>query len=172
MATSPMAIWIRRLSIAIRSISLALLFGGSIATVVAAVTLVKAAEAAGVPVMEAASNNAPVFIVFAKIALGAAIALLAAEAMDFALDRRTTKLALLRYGASFLAVAATMVFSLGIVPPMEALRPYMKTDEKAHQAFKQLHETSRAVFSLTILFALVSMLVPAFDVEEIKQMED
>ena len=55
-----------------------------------------------------------------------------------------------------------MIFALGIVPPMEAQLPNMKTSEEARQEFRKMHEVSRGVFGATILFALASLILPIF----------
>lgn len=147
----------------VRLVALALLFGGSSAVVFAAITLVKAATAAGVPVSEAATANAPIFIQFSKIALGAGIGLLLAECLDFAMEKKPAKLTLARYAASLACVASTMVFAFVIVPPMESLLPSIKSDKRAHEKFHKMHETSRGVFAATILFALLALILPAFE---------
>ena len=154
-----------RTSKVLRWVSLSLLFGGSVSVVVAAITLVKAAEAQGVPVAQAAATNAPVFIEFSKIALAAALALVIGESVDYASHRRLSNVLVLRYAASLLCAATAMVFSLGIVPSMEQLLPALKTNPAAHEEFHKLHETSRMVFGATILLALTSLLLPAFQNE-------
>jgi len=165
---------VSRASGLLRALALAILFGGSGAIVFAAVVLVKAAQAQGVPATEAATANAPVFIQFSRVLLGAGVALLVAEALDFAQRRSTTRLAVLRYTASLLCVATTMIFALGIVPPMAELLPIMKsaradtaearqTRESVHASFRRLHEISRIVFGSTILLALISLTIPTFE---------
>lgn len=147
----------------LRLISLALLFGGSTAVVFVAVILVKAAKANGVPVEEAAAVNAPAFIEYAKILAGAAIALLIGEGLDFA-DKSASKgkLTLARYATSALCAVTAFVFAFAIVPPMDGLREQIKSDATAKAKFHELHEVSRGVFGATILFALISLLLPAF----------
>ena len=149
----------------LRWVSLSLLFGGSVSVVVAAITLVKAAEAQGVPVSQAASANAPVFVQFSKIALVAALALVLGESADYASHRTLSKLILARYAASLLCAATAMIFTLGIVPPLEELRAAISTSPSAHAEFTKLHETSRMVFGATILLALISLVMPAFQSE-------
>lgn len=146
----------------LRTVALALLFGGGTATVIAAVTLVNAAKAQGVEVQVAAAANAPVFFTFAKVALGAAVALLLGESMDYAVRRVWNKLTIAQYVSSLLCVGATMVFSLGIVPPMQDLMPSLKTSEESKREFHQLHEVSRGVFGGVIALALVSLILPVF----------
>jgi hypothetical protein len=154
--------WIGTLSRVLRLVALSVLFAGSAAIVFAAITLVKAAQAQGVPVAEAANANAPLFIQFSKVALFAGIVLLLAECLDFVGSRQPGKLTVVRYVSSLLCVATTMIFAFGIVPPLERLRPLVKTDPAAHAEFHKLHEISRMVFGGTIFLALVSLVIPAF----------
>lgn len=146
-----------------RALSLAILFGGSSAIVFAAITLVKAAKAHGVPAAQAATANAPVFIHFSTILLVAGIALLASEAADYALCPRPSRLTAIRYLSSLLCVATTMIFALGIVPPLAELLPLMHSTaaapdlEHIHASFHRLHEISRIVFGATIFFALAAI---------------
>lgn len=146
----------------LRTLSLAILFGGSAAIVFAAMTLVKFGKAHGMTSAEAAFNNAPLFIQYSKVLLVAAVVLLIGEALDFAKRRDWSKLTIAQYTTSLLCVITAMVFSLGFVPPMELLLPDLKSDARAHEMFVQLHETSRIVFGGTILFALASLLLPIF----------
>ncbi len=132
--------------------------------VFAVVTLVKAAKEKGIPVAEAAMNNAPVFLNFSVVALVCAILLLVAEALDFIKHRASaSKLVKARWAASLIAVAATMVFSLGIVPPMKQLLPEIQTNQEAREKFDGMHKSSERVFGIVILFALISLSLPAFD---------
>lgn len=146
----------------LRSLSLTLLSGGSAAIVFAAIALVKAATANGVPVAEAATANAPIFIHYAKIAFGAAMVLLLAEIMDFLRPVAKSKLDYARYAAGIACIACVCVYAFAIVPPMEKLLPTIKTAAEAHEEFKRLHELSRAVFGASILFAFIDVLLPAF----------
>lgn len=145
----------------LRLLSLSFLFAGAASIVFAAVVLVSAAKAQGVPVAEAAAANAPIFIYYSKIALGAAIILLVAEIIDFSRTRQRSKLVMARFAASILAVITAGVFALVIVPPMDNLLLSIKTDEAARQEFHHLHEVSRTVFGGTILFACVSLILTA-----------
>lgn len=150
----------------LRLISLSILFGGSTAVVFVAIVLVKAAEAQGMPKAEAAGINAPAFIQFAKVVAGAAVALIAAEALHFAAIKKglveKTKTTLPRLAASLICIATAFVFAFAIVPPMDELRTLIKTDEVKAAEFKKLHDASRGVFGATILFALVSLVLPVF----------
>lgn len=146
----------------LRTLSLAILFGGSASIVFAAIVLSKYATSRGLSVAEAAFNNAPMFIQYSKVLLVAAVLLLLGEALDYAKRRDWSKLTLVQYATSLLCVITAMVFSLGLVPPMEVLLPNLKTDPHAYQMFKELHETSRIVFGGTIFFALASLLLPIF----------
>jgi hypothetical protein len=150
----------------LRLISLAMLFGGSTAIVFAAITLVAAAKAHGMPPLEAAATNAPVFIEFAKIAAIFAITLVISEAIEIkgdlhSLEGRNHKWRMGRYAASIACAVCTFIFSFGIVPPMQQAMVKMKTNEAAHQEFDRMHKISRIVFSGTIAFALVSLIIPA-----------
>jgi hypothetical protein len=148
----------------LRLISLAMLFGGSSGIVFAAIVLVTAAKAQGVPVAQAAAVNAPIFIEFSKVALAFALALVLSEAIQVKGDlphlSKQSKWALGRYFASTVCALATFVFALAIVPPMEKLLPHLKTEETARLEFRKLHETSRAVFMTIIVFAMASLIIP------------
>ncbi len=146
----------------LRTIALALLFGGGTATVIAAITLVNAAVAQGAEKAVAAAANAPVFFTFSKVALGAGIALLLGESLDYAGRRIWNKQTIAQYVTSLLCVGSTMVFALGIVPMMQELLPTIATNERAHAEFHKLHEVSRGVFGTTIVLALISLLLPVF----------
>ncbi len=146
----------------LRTISLAILFGGSAAIVFAAICLVKAATAQGISAELAAAGNAPVFIAYSKVNLIAGICLLIGESLDYARRRFWSKLTAAQYASSLLCVASTMIFALGIVPSMERLAPLVKTDPSLHLEFRRLHESSRLVFSSTIALALISLILPVF----------
>lgn len=156
---------------AVRNIALALLFGGPATTVFIAVSQVKAGQAQGMTAQEAAFANAPLFILAGKVAFIAAFVLLIAEAVDFALVRKASKVVLARYASSVLSIVATIVFAVGLIPPMEQLLPRIKQDEAAHAEFKRLHEISRATFSATILFALLSLILSPFAQDKKKEGE-
>jgi hypothetical protein len=131
--------------------------------VFAVVTLVKAAKEKGIAVADAALNNVPVFLNFSTIALVCAVLLLIAEVLDFTQNKKPSKLVKARWATSFIAIAAVMVFSLGIVPPMKQLLPEIRTNEQAHEKFEGFHKGSERTFGVIILFALISLLLPAFD---------
>lgn len=150
------------LSKILRSLSLVFLTGGSAAVVFAAVVLVKAAKAKGIPVEEAAAVNAPVFIQYSKIALVSAGLLGVGEILDFIKNTGKSKLDYARYIFSILSIVAVGIFSLGIVPPME---PMLADLAANREQFHQLHEQSRAVFGASMLFAFVSLLLPIFQKE-------
>lgn len=148
----------------LRLISLAMLSGGSTAIVFAAITLVNAAKAQGIEVHEAAAANAPVFIEYSKVALVFAVCLVISEAMEIKGDlsrlEKKSRWPMARYFASTICAIATFIFCLGIVPPMEEVRVHMKTDEAAKLEFDRLHSASRMVFATSIVFALVSLILP------------
>jgi hypothetical protein len=155
----------------LRLISLAMLFGGSTATVFAAITLISAAKAQGIPATEAAAANAPLFIEFSKVALAFAITLVVAEAIEIKGDLKSlekgTRWRMARYFSSIVCAISTFIFALAIVPQMEDVRVLMKTDESAKKQFQKLHEASRLIFTGTIVFALVSLVVPAISTKKI-----
>lgn len=151
----------RTLSEILRALSLSILFGGSAMVVFVAITLVKAQTAQGIPTAEAAAANAPAFVSYGKILLGAAVALLFAEVLAFTKEQKTKAL-FVRLGASAICIVTAFIFSLAIVPPMDKLLPSIKTDSAAHAQFQDLHESSRKVFGATIVFALISLLTPIF----------
>lgn len=139
----------------LRSITLSILFGGSGMIVFAVITLVRAAKEKGIPIAEAAMNNAPIFINFAVIALACGVLLLVAEALDFMKHKsNATKLVKARWATSLLAVVAALIFSLGIVPPMKQLLPEIRTNEQSREKFDAMHKSSEKVFGAMILFAL------------------
>lgn len=143
---------------------MSILFGGSGMIVFAVITLVRAAKEKGIPVADAAMNNAPVFINFSMITLACAICLLIAEALDFMQNKATaSKLVKARWVTSLIAAAACATFSLAIVPPMKQLLPEIRTNEQARGQFDNMHKSSEKVFGVIILFALASLLLPAFD---------
>lgn len=144
----------------LRTVSLAMLFGGSVAIVFAAIVLVNAAKAKGIAVADAAATNAPVFITYAYVNLAFGILLLIGEALDYAKRRLWTNITKAQYAASLLCVVSTMIFALAIVPPMERLLPTVRTDKQAEAQFQQLHNVSRTVFGTTIVLALISLLLP------------
>lgn len=148
----------------LRLISLAILCGGGIGIVFAAITLVHAAKAQGVPVADAAAANAPIFLEFAKVAASFAIALVVAEAIEIKGDLKNLekrhKWPMARYFSSIIAAVAAFIFSFGIVPPMKELQPKIKTETAAKVEFDRLHEVSRGVFSAMIVFAMASLIIP------------
>jgi hypothetical protein len=146
----------------LRTVALAILFGGSVAVVFSAVTLVHTAVAEGLPRAEAAARNAPVFIAYAKVNLITGFVLLIGEALDYAKRRLWNKGTIAQYACSLLCVITTMIFALAIVPPMDRLLPELKTNQTAQAEFQQLHKVSQMVFGGTILLALASLILPIF----------
>lgn len=151
----------------LRLVSLAMLFGGGSAIVFAAITLVHAAKAQGVPVEEAARANAPIFLEFAKVAAAFAVALVVAEAVEIKGDlknlEKRQKWPMARYFSSIVAAVAAFIFAFGVVPPMQELQPKLTTDETARAEFKRLHEISRSIFSAMIVFAMASLVIPVLN---------
>jgi hypothetical protein len=156
------------LAYVLRVISLSFLFGGSASIVFAAITLVKAAQAAGVPLTDAAAANAPMFYMYSTVVLVCSLALFTGEALDFVKQRKTkdfklSNLTNARYISSLLCIVACLVFTAAIVPQMKQLAPLIKKDETAHAAFVKLHSMSRIDFSIVIVCSLVSLLLPGFE---------
>jgi hypothetical protein len=150
----------------LRLISLAMLFGGSTATVFAAITLISAAKAHGIAPLEAAATNAPVFIEFSKVAAIFALTLVIAEAIEIkgdlhSLEGRNHKWRMGRYFASIACAICTFIFSFAVVPPMQQAMVQMKTNEVAQKEFTRMHKMSQIIFTGTIAFALVSLIIPA-----------
>lgn len=158
-----------RVAVILRTVSLAVLFGGSVTIVAVAMMLVFSAVAEGIPKSQAATANAPIFIHFSKVLLGGGITLLIAEALAFSRNRNSSKPSSMRYILSLLCVATTMIFSLGIVPPMAEMLALLhgKTNLSPEELtniqsnFHRLHEISRLVVGGTILTAFLSLLIPA-----------
>ncbi|MBY0358768.1 MAG: DUF4149 domain-containing protein [Candidatus Obscuribacterales bacterium] len=151
------------LSTVLRTVALALLSGGSAAIVFSAIVLVKAATAQGVPLAEAAANNAPLFLQYGKVALGAAVLLALGEIGSFTAQKPNNKLAFARLLSSVICIICAFAFALVIVPPMEQLLPSIKTMASAQEDFHKLHEISRAIFGASILCAFISLLLPIFE---------
>jgi len=143
-----------------------MLFGGSTAVVFSAIVLIKAATAHGMAPLDAAAINAPVFIEFSKVAAIFAITLVISEAIEIKgdlhnLEGRNLKWRMGRYFASIVCAVCTFIFAFGVVPQMQQAMVTMKTNEAAHKEFQRMHEMSRIIFSGTIAFALVSLVIPA-----------
>jgi uncharacterized membrane protein YjgN (DUF898 family) len=154
----------------LRWISLAFLFGGSASIVYVAVSLLIFAQAHGIAGEVAAAVNAPLFFQYTKLVVIAAFALLIAESMDFASHRSPSKLERTRYVTSMLCAAAIMIFAFGLVPPMKKMsqlfvaRPAMfMLNPAIRERFRQYHETARILFGASVLLALTSIVLPAFD---------
>lgn len=141
----------------VRLLALALIFGGAIAVVFVAVTQVRIAKADGVDVAVAAFNNAPLFIHYSKLALGAGIILLVAEVADFFTTKVKSKCDLARYACSSLSAGLVLFFALSVVPPMSDLLPKIKTDEAAHAEFTKLHKISQPVLGIAVFLAMASL---------------
>lgn len=146
----------------IRLTSLSVLFAGSASIVLAAITLVKAGEAKGLTVSQAAAANAPVFIVFSKVIAVACIALLIAEVVGGILKPQHTKLKRVQYLASALCCVCGFIFAFYTAPLMDHLLAMINQDPAAHETFHQLHESSRLLFVGIISFAWISLILPVF----------
>jgi len=146
----------------LRLTSLSILFAGSAAIVFAAITLVKLGQSKGLTVSAAAAANAPVFLYFSKIAAGAAVVLLLAEAIDSFFTSKFTQPKIFQYIATAACCLCAFNFAFVIAPEMEYLLPYVTSNAGIRTSFHGLHETSRLLFSGIILFAWVSLVLPAF----------
>ena len=146
----------------IRLTALSLLFAGSIAVVFVAVTLVKAGEAKGLTVAEAASANAPVFIEFSKLIAASCISLLIAEAIDSFSTRHFSRLKLIQYALSAFCCLCGFTFALVLAPMMNQLLDSINYDVHSYETFRALHQSSRFIFSGIILFAWLSLILPIF----------
>lgn len=149
-----------------RLIALSLLSGGAAMVTFVAVTLVKAAKAEGVAVTEAAFRNGPAFINFSYIALGAAAILLVTELIDYMSRKKEassgflSKSLIVRYVSSLVCALLMIVFSVVFAMPMGKLMPEIRTNEAAHEQFDKLHNGSRIVFGIGILFGFISLVIP------------
>lgn len=153
-----------KLSYILRVLSLAILFGGSIAVVVSAITLVKAAQAHGVPASDAATANAPMFLSFSNMVMVSGFVLLFAESLDYAKHRVINKLLTVRYGASLICSIATIILCFAIVPPMKEMLGSVHSSEHTLQVWQTFHKSSQIAFGVIILSALVSLVMPVFEV--------
>lgn len=169
MATACCNFSLARVAVILRLVSLSVLFGGSVTIVAVAMMLVFSAVAEGIPKSQAATANAPIFIHFSKVLLGGGITLLIAEALSFSRSKNSPKPSPMRYILSLLCVATTMIFTLGIVPPMAEMlalihgKTIISPEELTNiqSNFHRLHEISRLVVGGTILTAFFSLLIPA-----------
>ncbi len=158
--------FILKIGAILRVTSLSILFAGCSAIVFAAITLVKAAEAKGVAASVAATTNAPVFLNFSKIIAIAGVALLIAEAADSFFSRRYTRFKLVQYIATAVCCLCAFNFAFVVSPEMEHLLPYIHNSVGIHEAFQNLHESSRLLFGGIILFAWISLIMPVFQNHE------
>ena len=150
------------LSYVLRVISLSFLFAGSTSAIFCAITLINAAKERGVPVAVAAGQNAPMFTMYSSVILICAGILLFAEALHYAKHRLLTPAVKARYATSLICVAAALVLKLGIIPQMDLLTVKMQTDPAAKAEFDKLHHASAIDFTVVIVTAMVSLLLPGF----------
>ena len=153
---------ISTLSYVLRVIALSFLFAGSTSAIFCALTLINAAVARGVPVLEAAQQNAPMFSMYSTVIMICAGILLIAEALHYAKHRILTFEVKARYITSLICVAAALVLKFGIIPQMDLLTVKMQKEPGAHEEFKKLHSASRIDFTVVIVTALISLLLPGF----------
>ncbi len=154
-----------KLSYILRMVALSILFGGSIAVIVSAITLVKAAQAQGVATVAAATANAPMFMTFSSIVMVCGFLLLAGEALDYAKERKINKLVGTRYAASLIAVVGTMILAFAVVPPMKRMLETraIHSSGEAEETWNTFHKTSQIVFSVIVLSSFVALVVPGFE---------
>jgi hypothetical protein len=157
---------------AMRVISLAILCAGSAGFVYAAMASVTAASKAGVPIAQAAAQNAPVFVEYSKTALVLSIFVVFVEFLDFVFEHKLNFAKKLRYATSAACLIAATILTLGIVPRMVDLLPDITTKEEAHAAFQQLHNQSRLLVGALILFSFASIAIPlGYGFYELRQEE-
>lgn len=158
-----------RLSYILRVFALAVLFGGSIATIVAAITFVQAAALHNISTAAAAAANAPMFLQFSRMIMPCGFMLLAAESLDYAGERKLSWLIGARYAASFICIAATMILSFGIIPAMKDMHANIHDSAQAYAEWTKFHEASRIAFGIIILSSAISLIIPAFAITDTKQ---
>lgn len=149
-----------------RLICLAILSGGAAMVTFVAVTLVKNAVAVEhLTKAEAAFRNGPAFVSFGQLAMIVASVLFVLELADMMMrqkdSNRLAKRMIMRYASSLACIVAMFAFNLGFAKPMDELMPKIKTDEAAHAEFDSLHQCSRIVFGIGILFGFISLVIPS-----------
>lgn len=151
---------------AARLIALSLLSGGAAMVTFVAIVLVKAAQADGVSVAEAAFRNGPAFVKFSYVAMGAAAVLLVTEILDYMGHAKEAskgflrKSLMVRYISSFVCATLMIIFGALFAMPMGKLMPEIRTNEAAHEQFDKLHHSSRIIFGIGILFGFISLVIP------------
>lgn len=141
----------------VRLLALSIIFGGSVAIVFVVINIAKEGHALGLDKATIGMQNAPLFIHFSKLALGAAIALLIAEVADFFTNPEKSKCTFARYGTSAASAALVLFFALGLTAPMTDLLPKLKTDSSAEAEFSKLHKISQPVLGTAIALAIASI---------------
>lgn len=141
----------------VRLLALSIIFGGSIAIVFVVINIAKEGHAAGLDQATIGLANAPLFIHFSKLAMGAAIALIVSEVADFFTNPEKSKCTFARYGTSVLSAILVLVFALGLTAPMAAMLPQMKTDAEVGAKFDKLHHVSQPVLGTAMLLAIASL---------------
>lgn len=141
----------------IRLLALSIIFGGSIAIVFVVVNMAKEGHALGLDKATIGMANAPLFIHFSKLALGAAVALIVAEIADFFTNPDKGKCTFARYGTSIASAALVLFFALGLTAPMSGLLPKLKTDAAAEEEFSKLHKISQPVLGTAMALAIASI---------------
>ncbi len=140
-----------------RLLALSIIFGGSIAIVFVVINNAREGRAAGLDQATIGLANAPLFIHFSKLALGAAIALIVSEVADFFTNPEKSKSTFARYGTSAASAVLVLFFALGLTAPMTDLLPKLKTDAAAEAEFSKLHKISQPILGTAIALALASI---------------
>jgi hypothetical protein len=110
-------------------VALSILFGGSTSIIFAAMALIHAAKERGIPIAQAATENAPMFTMFSAVVGVCALTLLLAESLHYAAHRSLTPMVKARYASSVICIAAAAVLNFGIIPGMEqiTIKAYVKS---------------------------------------------
>ncbi len=141
----------------VRLLALSIIFGGSVAIVFVVINIAKEGHAAGLDTATIGLANAPLFIHFSKLALGAAIVLLVSEIADFFTNPEKSKCTFARYATSAASAILVIVFALGLTAPMADLLPKLKTDAEVGAKFDKLHHISQPVLGAAIALAIASI---------------
>ena len=141
----------------VRLLALSIIFGGSVAIVFVVINIAREGRVAGLDTATIGLANAPLFIHFSKLALGAAIALIVSEVADFFTNPEKSKCTFARYATSALSAILVLVFALGLTAPMAEMLPSLKTDAEVGAKFDKLHHISQPVLGSAILLAIASI---------------
>lgn len=146
-----------KLAETVRLLALSIIFGGSVAIVFVVINNAREGRAAGLDQATIGLANAPLFIHFSKLALGAAIALIVSEVADFFTNPEKSKCTFARYGTSTLSAIFVLFFALGLTAPMADMLPQLKSDAEVGAKFDKLHKISQPVLGAAIALAIASI---------------